>query len=79
MRQGARQAPAIETCPSVEPSGGTSFLHGPMQEPQHADDDQIDGDDVVQQPRHDENQDPGDEGDDWLECGVERHFNPPCV
>jgi NUDIX domain len=58
----------VETC-----------LHGPMQESQHADDDQIDGDDIVQQPRHDENQDPGDEGDDWLEGGMERHINPPYV
>jgi hypothetical protein len=34
-----------------------------------ADDDEVDGDDVVQQSRHDQDQNAGDEGNQWRNMG----------
>jgi hypothetical protein len=38
-------------------------------ETDQADEDEIDGDDVVEQPRHDQNQDAGDDGDKRRDMG----------
>src|SRR5258708_21213615 len=36
-------------------------------------DDQIDGDDVVEQPRHDQNEDAGKQRNDWRETEIHMH------
>jgi hypothetical protein len=39
-----------------------------------ADDDQIDRDDIVQQARHDQNQDAGNKGDQWSKSEADIHM-----
>lgn len=42
--------------------------------------DEVDGDDEVQQPRHDQDQDAGDKGDDRRNViGSENHFKSPRI
>ena len=47
-------------------------------EPHHADRNEVDGDDVTQQPRHDQDQNTGYQGDDGSDMtGSNNHFKPP--
>jgi hypothetical protein len=40
--------------------------------------DEVDGDDVAQQPRHDQDQDAGDKGDEWRDVSDgDNHFKSP--
>lgn len=47
--------------------------HVPGEQTDHADDDQVKGDDVVEKPRHEQDQDAGDECDERCHCYAHEH------
>ncbi|MBB4266083.1 hypothetical protein GGD89_001709 [Roseospira visakhapatnamensis] len=59
----------------THPPSGTGHGQRPLvshvenAEPQQARDDQVNGDDVIQEPGHDQNGDAGDDGQDGLKAG----------
>src|SRR6185503_17753792 len=64
---GRRRSAAATRAPSREAEVAGA------EQPDHADHDQVDGDDVVEEPRHDQDQDAGDEGNDGSEAEGEVH------
>ena len=49
------------------------------EEPDQSDDDQINGDDVIEEPGHDENEYPGDQRYQWSKTQVDSHKRHPFV
>src|SRR4051812_24361581 len=60
-------------------SGVIALQAHAAEQPDHADRDEVDGHDVVEQSRHHEDQDAGDEGDDGADGDVHVHEVPPWI
>jgi hypothetical protein len=59
---------ARSTCPDGTDAGEATSLD--QAEARNADHDQVNGDDVIEQPRHQQDQDTGQQCDQWLNVGM---------
>src|SRR4051794_24622987 len=64
---------AISDNRAAPADSGAEVVHVPVEQADHANEDEVQRDDVVQQPRHQENEDAGDQRHDRRDRDTHRH------